>query len=128
MMAVLGAVCGFFAGLALGAFALDGAIRRARSPRVVYAVLEAVIGLWGLAISGCSPLRPRLDAAARHGAPTGVALAASFALPVFVLLPATVAMGGTLAALERMIRELPARPVSAPASTARTPAAQWPER
>ena len=31
--------------------------------------------------------------------------AASFALPTLVLLPATVAMGGTLAALERMVSE-----------------------
>ena len=37
MMAVLGSVAGFFAGLALGAFVLDGPIRRARSPRAAYA-------------------------------------------------------------------------------------------
>src|SRR5919201_1889556 len=48
MMAVLGAVAGFFGGLALGAFVLDGPIRRARSPQAVYAALEATIGLWGL--------------------------------------------------------------------------------
>ena len=48
MMAVLGAVAGFFAGLALGAFVLDRPIRRARSPRTAYVLLEAVIGLWGL--------------------------------------------------------------------------------
>lgn len=48
MMAALGALAGFFAGLALGAFTLDGPIRRARSPYVVYAALETVIGLWGL--------------------------------------------------------------------------------
>ena len=32
MMAVLGAIAGFFAGLSLGAFFLDSPIRRARSP------------------------------------------------------------------------------------------------
>src|SRR5258706_16346471 len=48
MMAVLGTVAGFFAGLALGGFVLDRPIRRARSRRTVYATLEAVIGLWGL--------------------------------------------------------------------------------
>ena len=42
MMAVLGSVAGFFAGLAFGAFILDGPIRRARSPRVAYAVLTSV--------------------------------------------------------------------------------------
>src|SRR6266849_499803 len=36
MMAVLGAVAGFFAGLALGAFVLDRPIRHARSPRMAY--------------------------------------------------------------------------------------------
>ncbi|HEU0146159.1 MAG TPA: hypothetical protein VFR21_04685, partial [Bradyrhizobium sp.] len=44
MMAVLGSIAGFFAGLALGAFALDGLIRRASSPGRVYALLESVIG------------------------------------------------------------------------------------
>src|SRR5262249_25519668 len=48
MMAVLGVVAAFFGGLALGAFILDQPIRRAGSSRVAYAVLEAVIGLWGL--------------------------------------------------------------------------------
>src|SRR6266404_7954554 len=48
MMAVLGAVAGFFAGLSLGAFFLDGPIRRSRSPQIVYAVLETVIGCWGV--------------------------------------------------------------------------------
>src|SRR6478736_6017060 len=32
MMAVLGVIAGFFGGLALGAFALDGLIRRSKSP------------------------------------------------------------------------------------------------
>ena len=45
MMAVLGAVAGFFGGLALGAFVLDRPIRRAKSPRAAYAALEVVIGL-----------------------------------------------------------------------------------
>src|SRR6202011_4438008 len=48
MMAGLGAVAGFFAGLSVGAFFLDGPIRRTQSPQIVYAVLETVIGLWGL--------------------------------------------------------------------------------
>lgn len=106
MMAVLGAVGGFFAGLALGAFALDGAIRQARSPRIIYAVLEAIIGLWGLVNIWLLPaaggaLTPLLGTKP----PPALLWSASFALPVFVLLPATVAMGGTLAALERMTRE-----------------------
>jgi len=106
MMAVLGAVAGFFAGLALGAFVLDGPIRRARSPRLVYAALEAVIGLWGFVAVWLLPAAGRGLAPLLGTEPAPALLwAASFALPTLVLLPATVAMGGTLAALERMTRE-----------------------
>ncbi|MGY3622631.1 putative membrane-bound spermidine synthase [Bradyrhizobium sp. USDA 10063] len=106
MMAVLGAIAGFFCGLALGAVALDGLIRRARSPHIVYAALEAVIGLWGLANVWLLPLAGRA-LPPMLGTEPGPALlwAASFALPTLVLLPATAAMGGTLTALERMVRE-----------------------
>ncbi len=107
MMAVLGAVGGFFAGLALGAFALDAVIRQARSPRIVYAVLEAVIGLWGLVNIWLLPAAGRILTPLLGTEPPPVLLwATSFALPALVLLPATVAMGGTLAALERMTREV----------------------
>src|SRR5690606_41370575 len=41
MMAVLGAIAGFFAGLALGAFVLDSHIRRATKPHQVYAALRS---------------------------------------------------------------------------------------
>ena len=106
MMAVLGAVAGFFGGLALGAFALDGPIRRARSPRTVYAALEAVIGLWSLINVWLLPIAGRAFAPLLGTEPAPALLwAASFALPTLVLLPATVAMGGTLTALERMVRE-----------------------
>jgi len=106
MMAVLGVVAAFFGGLALGAFILDRPIRRAGSSRVAYAVLETVIGLWGLIsvwlLPGASRALPPL-----LGIEPAPALlwAASFALPALVLLPATAAMGGTLTALERMVRE-----------------------
>src|SRR6266481_6403217 len=106
MMAVLGAVAGFFAGLALGAFVLDRPIRRARSPRTAYVLLEAVIGLWGLMNIWLLPVAGRALSSLLGTEPAPALLwAASFALPTLVLLPATVAMGGTLAALERMMRE-----------------------
>jgi spermidine synthase len=107
MMAVLGAIAGFFAGLGLGAFALDGLIRRARSPRTIYAGLEGVIGLWGLVCVWLLPIAGRALPPVLGTEPAPALLwAASFALPTLVLLPATVAMGGTLAALERMAREV----------------------
>lgn len=105
MMAVLGSVAGFFAGLALGAFALDGPIRRAGSPRNVYAALETVIGLWGLISIWLLPATGRAFAPLLGTEPAPALLwAASFALPTLVPLPATIAMGGTLTALERMMR------------------------
>jgi hypothetical protein len=106
MMAVLGSVAGFFAGLALGAFTLDGLIRRARSPRIAYAVLEAVIGVWGLISIWLLPAAGRMLPPLVGTDPVPALLwAASFALPALVLLPATTAMGGTLTALERMLTE-----------------------
>jgi spermidine synthase len=107
MMAVLGALAGFFGGLALGAFVLDGPIRRARSPRMVYAVLEAAIGLWGPINVWLLPLAGRALPPLLGTEPAPALLwAVSFALPTLVLLPATVAMGGTLAALERMTQDV----------------------
>jgi spermidine synthase len=106
MMAVLGAVAGFFGGLALGAFVLDRTIRRSRSPRTVYATLEAVIGLWGLINIWLLPVAGRAISPLLGTEPAPALLwAVSFALPTLVLLPATAAMGGTLIALERMMRE-----------------------
>ena len=103
MMAVLGAVTGFFAGLALGAFLLDRLIRQARSPGLVYAALEAVIGLWGVISVWLLPSAGRALSPLLGTEPAPALLwAASFALPALVLLPATAAMGATLAALERM--------------------------
>ncbi len=103
MMAVLGAVAGFFAGLALGAFVLDGRIRRAANPHRIYAVLETVIGGWGLCAIWLLPASARALAPLLGTAPSPLLLwSASLLLPTLVLLPATVAMGGTLTALERM--------------------------
>lgn len=106
MMAVLGGIAGFFGGLALGAFALDGPIRRAQSPCAMYAVLEAAIGLWGLINIWLLPAAGRALSPLLGTEPAPALLwLASFALPTLVLLPATMAMGGTLTALERMTRE-----------------------
>ena len=101
--AALGVVAGFFAGLALGAFLLDGPIRRARRPALAYAALEAVIAAWAVVSLW---LLPAMATILPHwlGEAPGPALLwlAGFAAPTLVLLPATAAMGGTLIALERM--------------------------
>lgn len=46
ILSVLAVVSAFFGGLALGAWALDGPIRRSARPGLWYASLEAVIGIW----------------------------------------------------------------------------------
>ncbi|MGJ4884480.1 spermidine synthase [Bradyrhizobium sp. HKCCYLRH1065] len=122
MMAVLGAIAGFFAGLAVGAFILDGRIRRAANPYRVYAVLETVIGLWGLCAVWLLPACARALAPLLGTAPSPILLwSASFLLPTLVLLPATVVMGGTLTALERMTSAAHGtRPVSAGVYAANT--------
>jgi len=103
MMAVLGVVTGFFGGLALGAFALDGPIRRARSARLAYASLEAVIAAWAVASVWLIPAAGRMLPVLLGVAPRPALLwAVGFALPAIALLPATAAMGGTLIALERL--------------------------
>jgi spermidine synthase len=94
MMAVLGAVAGFFAGLSLGAFFLDGPIRRARSPQIAYASLEMVIGFWGFVSVWLLPAAGRIIAPLLGTQPTPTLhWAISFALPALILLPATAAMG-----------------------------------
>jgi spermidine synthase len=106
MMAMLGAVAGLFGGLAFGALVLDRPVRYARSPSRVYAALEAMIGLWGLVSIWLLPAAGRALPPLLGAEPAPALLwAGSFALPVLVLLPATAAMGGTLTALERMMRD-----------------------
>ncbi|MDB5651174.1 MAG: putative Spermine/spermidine synthase family protein [Hyphomicrobiales bacterium] len=104
MMAALGVLAGFFCGLALGAFLLDGPIRRARSPHKAYAILELIIATWGVVSIWLLP-RAGLAVSPLLGTdPSPLALwGACFLLPAVILLPATAAMGGTLTALERMI-------------------------
>jgi len=104
MMAVLGVVTGFFAGLALGAILLDRPIRAARDPRLAYGALETAIAAWALASIWLLPALGDLLAAAIGPTPPKALLwLAGFGLPALALLPATACMGGTLIALERLV-------------------------
>ena len=100
---MLAVVAGFFVGLALGAWLLDRIIGRSRFPARWYVGLELVIGVWALLSI------PLIQWLVSH-APVWIGISPSpvqhwllaFLLPTLALLPATVAMGATLPAMERL--------------------------
>lgn len=105
--AVLAVMAAFFGGLAAGALGLGRHIARSARPVRWYACCELAIGLWGLALTlllpGVSSLLLELigpdPSALWHWA---VAFTGCFVL----LLPATMAMGATLPAMEQALARL----------------------
>jgi spermidine synthase len=104
LVGVLGVLAALFAGLALGSALFGSRLARSQNPGRWYAGLEIVIGLWALALiwllPACGSVVPLLipvDASQFHQ------WAVSFLLPSILLLPATMAMGATLPALEAML-------------------------
>ncbi|MCU0254961.1 MAG: fused MFS/spermidine synthase, partial [Acidobacteria bacterium] len=102
--AVLAVVAAFFCGCALGSWALDGPVRRSLDPVRWYAWIEVVIGVWSVALSALLPLVVA-TAAGVIGAEPGALRqwAASFGISFLALAPATIAMGATLPAIERIV-------------------------
>lgn len=104
MLAVLTA---FFAGLALGAWLLDRRIAASPAPARWYIGLELLIAIWSCLtlawIPAVNVLAPRLT-----GTAPGPALQwlVALALPLLALLPATMAMGATLPAVDRLALRL----------------------
>ncbi|MBI2924384.1 MAG: fused MFS/spermidine synthase [Verrucomicrobia bacterium] len=104
---VLAVVAAFFGGLAVGAWLLDGPVGRSARPGRWYAGLELVIGAWGLVSIALIPLAN--ESALRWiGAESQTVRhwAVVFGVPFVVLLPATLAMGATLPAMERFVAPL----------------------
>jgi spermidine synthase len=107
IVAVLAVVTAIFGGLALGAFGLGRRIARTARPGRWYAVLELTIALWALVLVLVVPRAGAWLTQAIGAEPTAlrhwsVAFGASFVL----LLPATVSMGATLPAMERLLGRL----------------------
>ena len=107
MPAILAVVAAFFGGLAAGAWLLDRPVSCSQRPGRWYVLLEMVIGLWGLSSVW---LVPRVDALVSgliglDPSPWRHWLIA-FAFPFVTLLPATLAMGATLPAMERFVAPL----------------------
>lgn len=104
LVAVLGVISALFGGLALGSLLLGRAIAASGRPAAWYAGLELVIGAWALILIVATPLIGDLvpalvpvDASALRQ------WSVAFALPFVLLLPATLAMGATLPALEAVL-------------------------
>jgi spermidine synthase len=109
MPAVLAVVCAFLGGMALGAWTLDGVVSRSVQPGRWYALLELVIGLWGLTSTLLIPLTNQAALRMVGLQPTPIwHWAIAFALPFLSLLPATAAMGATLPAMDRFLAPLTA--------------------
>ena len=101
--AVLAVVTAFFGGLAVGALALGTRIERSREARCWYAGCELLIAAWGLLLIKTMPLLSNWLLAITGAAPTPLwQWSVAFGGTFLMLLPATVAMGATLPAMERI--------------------------
>ncbi|MBL8268765.1 MAG: fused MFS/spermidine synthase [Steroidobacter sp.] len=111
--AVLAVVGALFGGLALGALTLGSRIDRSSQPARWYAGCEIVIGVWSLTLLAL--LEPASSALlALIGPQPSVAWHwfVAFSGTALLLLPATVAMGATLPAMERVFSTTTSRNIS----------------
>ena len=106
IVAVLSVVAAFFGGISAGSFLLAQRLERSLYPGRWYAGLEALIASWALLVALVSPVvLPHLSQwiGAEPSALWHWALA--FFIPLLALLPATLAMGATLPAMERLLSQ-----------------------
>ncbi len=100
MHAVLAAL---FAGFALGAWGLDRVISRSIRPGAWYAGLELFIAAWAVVLQWLIPWGAECVMVWSGPAVSQLQrVIIAFGVPAAVLLPATVAMGATLPAMERL--------------------------
>jgi spermidine synthase len=103
--AMLAVVTAFFGGLSVGALLLGQRIERSPHPARWYAACEALTGLWGLALLALqAPVSAWLFALIGPLPSPGWHWSVAFCGSFVLLLPATVAMGATLPAIERALR------------------------
>jgi spermidine synthase len=96
----------FFIGMALGAWALHGRLSRSTYPAKWYAFFEAIIGIWALLLAYYLPTISAMAVTLLGDDPSPQRQwLIAFAVPAFSLLPATLAMGATLPALERWMSQ-----------------------
>ncbi|MDI1347666.1 fused MFS/spermidine synthase [Aquabacterium sp.] len=111
---VLAVVAAFFGGIALGALWLGPGIERSERPVRWYAACELGIALWSmLLMAGMSPASDWLLARIGTQPAPLWQWAWAFSGTFLLLLPATVAMGATLPAMERVMSGAGARSIAA---------------
>jgi spermidine synthase len=104
MPSMLAVVAAFFGGISIGAWAFDGKIAQSEKPSRWYAACEACIGVWGIGsvfwapyMNRWTPLWIGIDSSpVRHWL-------TAFLAPFLALLPATIAMGASFPAFERLV-------------------------
>jgi spermidine synthase len=105
---VLAVLAGFFGGLCLGAAALHRVVITARHPVRLYAISEALIASYGLLspwlLLGAVDTLPTFVGTVVGDNQSTLALALNLAIAALLLLPATVPMGVTTAALVEVWR------------------------
>ena len=111
--AVLAVVAAFFGGLALGALTLGARIDRSARPARWYAACEIVIGVWSLALVALlEPASSALLALLGPQPSPAWHWFVAFFGTLLLLLPATMAMGVTLPAMERVFATSASRNIS----------------
>lgn len=102
--AVLAVVAAFFGGLAAGALIFSSRIDRSMHPARWYAAFESIIALWSVALVLLrDPVSSALLASIGPQPPPLWHWAVTFFGTFVLLLPATLAMGATLPAMERLL-------------------------
>ncbi|MEC5386750.1 fused MFS/spermidine synthase [Uliginosibacterium sp. H3] len=105
--AVLAVVAAFFGGLALGALTLGDRIAHSAHPTRWYAACEALIAAWCIALAFLiEPLGGVLVNITGPQPNPAWEWAVSFCGTFLLLLPATLAMGATLPAMERVLAQM----------------------
>lgn len=101
--AVLAVVAAFFVGLSLGGLLLNKIIRKTHYPLRWYVALEIMIGLWALCLMVLLPYYNEWSAHLIGSDPHPLwHWSVAFGASLLVLLPATLAMGATLPAAQRV--------------------------
>ena len=112
IVAVLSVVAAFFGGISAGSFLLAHRLERSLYPGRWYAALEALIATWALLVALVSPLVLAHLSQWIGAEPSALwHWALAFFIPLFALLPATLAMGATLPAMERLLRRENSQPL-----------------